>query len=100
MMAVNKLNPHRPNSVYNFKANWATGGATSIPGTTFHSSPAPGDKEYSVFIGDLTPQTSEEDLVKVFMSPPDGMEAFESTVGAKIMRDPVSGSSKLFGFVR
>jgi RNA recognition motif-containing protein len=90
----------RPNSINNFKANWATGGATSIPGTSLHASPAPGDKEYSVFIGDLSPQATEEDLVKVFLNPPPGIEPFSSTVGAKIMRDPVSGVSKLFGFVR
>lgn len=84
--------------------------------------------EFSVFVGDLSPDLREEDLVTQFLHPPPwppnhpfaiayaharkmqgepapadevfGPQPFLSTKSAKIMTDPATGASKGFGFVR
>ncbi|KAJ7731481.1 hypothetical protein B0H14DRAFT_2409434, partial [Mycena olivaceomarginata] len=53
-----------------------------------------GPKEYSIFVGDLAPETSNSDLVAVIHLP------FASCKSAKIMLDPVTGVSRGYGFVR
>ncbi|KAJ7889312.1 hypothetical protein B0H14DRAFT_2336802, partial [Mycena olivaceomarginata] len=66
-------------------------------------------KEYSIFVGDLAPETSNSDLVAVFRNPvlglrndhaPKFIRPFASCKSAKIMIDPVTRMSRGFGFVR
>ncbi|TKY89202.1 hypothetical protein EX895_001733 [Sporisorium graminicola] len=85
------------------------------------------EPEFSIFVGDLSPDLREEDLVSQFLQPPAwphnhpfasalvhaqqtqgiyqpgthiGPAPFHSTKSAKIMTDPVTGVSKGYGFVR
>ncbi|KAK0553135.1 hypothetical protein OC846_002623 [Tilletia horrida] len=85
------------------------------------------NQEFSIFVGDLSPDLREEDLVNQFMQPPPwppshpfaivhahaqqaqgnynppgriGPAPFLSTKSAKIMTDPLTGMSRGFGFVR
>ncbi|ODV91244.1 hypothetical protein CANCADRAFT_25868 [Tortispora caseinolytica NRRL Y-17796] len=67
------------------KLNWATGSA----GTTDKPSP-----EYSIFVGDLGPDTTDYILLSVFQS------RYPSCKSAKVMLDPVSRMSRGYGFVR
>ncbi|KAK0461602.1 uncharacterized protein EV420DRAFT_1664338 [Desarmillaria tabescens] len=103
-----------PNSTKPFVLNWAS----SVPSTTpvTASFPAPNilgspqyPKEYSIFVGDLAPETSNSDLVAVFRNPVLGLRSdrepkfirpFLSCKSAKIMLDPVTGVSRGYGFVR
>ncbi|KAJ7877696.1 hypothetical protein B0H14DRAFT_2501158 [Mycena olivaceomarginata] len=66
-------------------------------------------KEYSIFVGDLAPETSNSDLVAVFRNPvlglrndraPKFIPPFASCKSANIMLDPVTGVSRRYGFVR
>ncbi|KAG8960116.1 RRM protein [Tulasnella sp. 419] len=68
-----------------------------------------GGPEYSIFVGDLAPETTNADLVAVFRDPTLGLRSdreprfirpFTSCKSAKIMVDPVTGVSKGYGFVR
>ncbi|KAG9317332.1 hypothetical protein JVU11DRAFT_1531 [Chiua virens] len=104
-----------PNSNKPFALNWAT----SIPSTMTSTLSSPGGvvspvqqqypKEYSIFVGDLAPETSNSDLVAVFRNPvlglrndrePKFIRPFLSCKSAKIMLDPVTGVSRGYGFVR
>ncbi|KAL0070246.1 hypothetical protein AAF712_002738 [Marasmius tenuissimus] len=67
------------------------------------------ETEYSIFVGDLAPETSNSDLVAVFRNPvlglrddrePKFIRPFLTCKNAKIMLDPVTGVSRGFGFVR
>ncbi|PWN47022.1 RNA-binding domain-containing protein, partial [Violaceomyces palustris] len=51
-------------------------------------------QEFSVFVGDLSPDLKEEDLGRARPAP------FLSTKSAKIMTDSTTGASRGFGFVR
>ncbi|KAJ7880703.1 hypothetical protein B0H13DRAFT_1630297, partial [Mycena leptocephala] len=71
--------------------------------------PPPYPKEYSIFVADLAPETSNSDLVAVFRNPILGLpndrvlkliRPFASCKSAKIMLDPVTGVSRRYGFVR
>ncbi|KAF8872760.1 hypothetical protein BD779DRAFT_1679538 [Infundibulicybe gibba] len=106
-----------PNSSKPFILNWASSvpSAPSIPagaqagmGTSTHPT-QPYAKEYSIFVGDLAPETSNSDLVAVFRNPvlglrndrePKFIRPFLSCKSAKIMLDPVTGVSRGYGFVR
>jgi RNA recognition motif-containing protein len=66
-------------------------------------------KEYSIFVGDLAPETSNSDLVAVFRNPvlglrndrePKFIKPFLSCKSAKIMLDQATGVSRGYGFVR
>ncbi|KAJ1032749.1 hypothetical protein NDA16_000770 [Ustilago loliicola] len=100
------------------------------PGVGNSQSPVHGlnkESEFSIFVGDLSPDLREEDLVAQFLQPPAwphnhpfasalihaqqaqgvyqpgahiGPAPFHSTKSAKIMTDPVTGVSKGYGFVR
>ncbi|KAG0305853.1 hypothetical protein BGZ98_003466 [Dissophora globulifera] len=71
-----------------FKLNWATGGGIA-------SSTGPGaGQEYSVFVGDLSPEVTEFMLVSKFQ------ERYISCRSAKIMTDATTGISRGYGFVR
>ncbi len=94
-----------PNSTRNFRANWASGATVANPFKAPTELPPTDGKEYSVFVGDLAPSVTEEILIQTFMEPPemgDGskIEGFAGVRGAKIMTDPVTGASKMYGFVR
>lgn len=106
-----------PNSSKPFVLNWASSVPSSTPLPTAFSAadgamPAaqqPYPKEYSIFVGDLAPETSNSDLVAVFRNPvlglrndrePKFIRPFLSCKSAKIMLDPVTGVSRGYGFVR
>ncbi|KAG9015406.1 RRM protein [Tulasnella sp. JGI-2019a] len=65
--------------------------------------------EYSIFVGDLAPETTNADLTAVFRDPilglrldrePKYVAPFATCKNSKIMVDPVLGMSKGYGFVR
>lgn len=105
-----------PNSSKPLVLNWAS----SVPNTPLSSGFPPQasaasvaqqqfPKEYSIFVGDLAPETSNSDLVAVFRNPvlglrndrePKFIRPFLSCRSAKIMLDPVTGVSRGYGFVR
>ncbi|KAG0235043.1 tRNA selenocysteine 1-associated protein 1 [Actinomortierella wolfii] len=66
-----------------FKLNWASGGG-------MHNNGPGGNQEFSVFVGDLSPEVTEYMLVSKFQ------ERYLSCRSAKIMTDPTTG----YGFVR
>ncbi|KAK9486599.1 hypothetical protein V1527DRAFT_462923 [Lipomyces starkeyi] len=76
-----------PNTQRAFKLNWASGGG-------FSERRDDRSPEYSIFVGDLGPETSEYVLLNLFQS------RYPSCKSAKIMTDPVSGMSRGYGFVR
>ncbi|KLO08447.1 hypothetical protein SCHPADRAFT_893876 [Schizopora paradoxa] len=105
-----------PNSTKPFVLNWASS-PTPSPATATFNQAATGvgaalpnqQKEYSIFVGDLAPETSNSDLVAVFRNPvlglrndraPKFIRPFYSCKSAKIMLDPVTGVSRGYGFVR
>lgn len=118
--------PILPNSTKPFVLNWASspspGSAVqSYPPSATVENPPPsavtatssgggsGQKEYSIFVGDLAPETSNSDLVAVFRNPvlglrndraPKFIRPFYSCKSAKIMLDPLTGVSRGYGFVR
>ncbi|KAJ2930415.1 hypothetical protein H1R20_g6693, partial [Candolleomyces eurysporus] len=110
--AAGKGNLTMPNSSRPFVLNWAS----SVPapaGSPAYQGGSPGhqpyQKEYSIFVGDLAPETSNSDLVAVFRNPvlglrndrePKFIRPFTSCKSAKIMLDPVTGVSRGYGFVR
>ena len=106
-----------PNSAKPFVMNWASSvGPTSPMSTHFPATigaQATGVqqylREYSIFVGDLAPETSNSDLVAVFRNPvlglrndrePKFIRPFLSCKSAKIMLDPLTGVSRGYGFVR
>lgn len=105
-----------PNSNKPFVMNWASSNFnTSALSTPTYPSAQPHppvqqyQKEYSIFVGDLAPETSNSDLVAVFRNPVLGLRSdrepkfirpFLSCKSAKIMLDPVTGVSRGYGFVR
>lgn len=106
-----------PNSAKPFVMNWASSVGPTSPMST-HFSATNGaqvtgvqqyPKEYSIFVGDLAPETSNSDLVAVFRNPvlglrndrePKFIRPFLSCKSAKIMLDPLTGVSRGYGFVR
>ena len=107
-----------PNSNKSFVLNWASSPAPA-PATPTYTAPTSAipvaqsnpnqQKEYSIFVGDLAPETSNSDLVAVFRNPvlglrndraPKFIRPFYSVKSAKIMLDPVTGVSRGYGFVR
>ncbi|KAK3819679.1 MAG: hypothetical protein J3Q66DRAFT_161032 [Benniella sp.] len=68
-----------------FKLNWASGGNMGTGGA---------GQEYSLFVGDLSPEVTEYMLVATFQ------ERYVSCRSAKIMTDPATGMSRGYGFVR
>lgn len=100
-----------PNSNRPFKLNWASSSTTSTnPGAInpAQATDLPLEKEFSIFVGDLAPEVSEADLVRLFLNPPAKSAAeggaqrksYLSTRSAKIMLDPKGGGSRGYGFVR
>ena len=104
-----------PNSSKSFVLSWASAipssitSALSTPGVVVSPTQQQYPKEYSIFVGDLAPETSNSDLVAVFRNPvlglrndrePKFIRPFLSCKSAKIMLDPVTGVSRGYGFVR
>lgn len=109
-----------PNSNKPFVLNWASSVQSAVLPPSFppisaitpQPQPQPQQqypKEYSIFVGDLAPETSNSDLVAVFRNPvlglrndrePKFIRPFLSCKSAKIMLDPVTGVSRGYGFVR
>jgi RNA recognition motif-containing protein len=65
--------------------------------------------EYSIFVGDLAPETSNSNLLAVFRNPilglrddraPKFVKPFYNAKSAKVIFDPITGLSKGYGFVR
>ena len=115
--SVNGAPVPMPNSAKPFVMNWASSvGPTSpmySPFSATNGAQATGvqqyPKEYSIFVGDLAPETSNSDLVAVFRNPvlglrndrePKFIRPFLSCKSAKIMLDPLTGVSRGYGFVR
>ncbi|KAG6919753.1 hypothetical protein DXG01_001587 [Tephrocybe rancida] len=113
----NNLSVTMPNSLRPFVINWASAAQSTSPiSNTFPHGPGSATnamqqfpKEYSIFVGDLAPETSNSDLVAVFRNPvlglrndrePKFIRPFTSCKSAKIMLDPVTGVSRGYGFVR
>jgi len=110
--------PVMPNSSKPFVMNWASSITSASPtsaafpavaGTQPAPPPQQYPKEYSIFVGDLAPETSNSDLVAVFRNPvlglrndrePKFIRPFLSCKSAKIMLDPLTGVSRGYGFVR
>lgn len=84
--------PQRPDPVcprpegtsLRYRLNWGAGGK--------RIEQAP---EYSVFVGDLSPEVTDADLKQTFENKP-----YSSVLGAKVVTNPMTGSSKSFGFIR
>ena len=104
-----------PNSSKPFVLDWASSipssitSAVSTPGVVLSPAQQQYPREYSIFVGDLAPETSNSDLVAVFRNPvlglrndrePKFIRPFLSCKSAKIMLDPVTGVSRGYGFVR
>ena len=110
--------PIMPNSTKPFVLNWASSTSptpiaqsfsATTPTTNATNNQNQPQKEYSIFVGDLAPETSNSDLVAVFRNPvlglrndraPKFIRPFYSCKSAKIMLDPVTGVSRGYGFVR
>ncbi|KAL4081517.1 hypothetical protein V8B97DRAFT_45956 [Scleroderma yunnanense] len=108
--------PQMPNSNKPFLMNLASSIPCSLMSSAFPSTDGTASashqqhqKEYSIFVGDLAPETSNSDLVAVFRNPllglrndrePKFIRPFLSCKSAKIMLDPVTGISRGYGFVR
>jgi RNA recognition motif-containing protein len=75
-----------PNTNRLFRLNWASGATLS--------SPIPQSPEYSLFVGDLSPSTTEAHLLALFQT------HFKSVKTVRVMTDPITGTSRCFGFVR
>ncbi|RKP14631.1 hypothetical protein BJ684DRAFT_4914, partial [Piptocephalis cylindrospora] len=73
-----------------FRLNWANGGSGGGGG----GGSGGGGGEYSVFVGDLGPEVTEEMLLGFFV------QYFGSVKGVKLLMDPATGQSKGYGFVR
>ncbi|KAG0175054.1 hypothetical protein DFQ30_001051 [Apophysomyces sp. BC1015] len=65
------------------RVNWATQGSTQKEDTSGH---------YHIFVGDLSPEVSDEVLSKAF-------NPFKSMSEARVMWDQTTGKSRGFGFV-
>lgn len=75
-----------PNTNRLFRLNWASGA------TLFSSIPQ--SPEFSLFVGDLSPKTTEANLLALFQN------HFKSVKTVRVMTDPITGTSRCFGFVR
>jgi RNA recognition motif-containing protein len=87
-VALQSLNGRSiPNSSRTFKLNWASGGGINDR----RDDRAP---EFSIFVGDLSPDINEFILMNLFQA------RFASCKSAKIMTDNQTGQSRGYGFVR
>lgn len=66
-----------------YRLNWGAGGK--------RIEQAP---EFSLFVGDLSPEATDAELKQTFLN------KFPSVLGAKVVTNAMTGSSKSFGFIR
>lgn len=78
-----------PGTSKHLKLNWASGGGNV--GGSFNTGPS---SEASIFVGDLSNDIEENDLFEFFKS------RYPTTTNVKIMIDPLTGTSRGYGFVR
>ncbi|GMM38864.1 Nam8 protein [Saccharomycopsis crataegensis] len=82
------------------KLNWASGSNNFVynsnnnPLTPSNNSMNGNMNESSIFVGDLANDVKEHDLFELFKS------RYPSVTNAKIMMDPVTGTSRGYGFIR
>ncbi|KAI8888702.1 hypothetical protein K501DRAFT_329596 [Backusella circina FSU 941] len=76
-----------PHSLKQLKLNWASGGGLI-------DKKEDRQPEYSIFVGDLTSEVTEAELMLLFQS------RYLSCKSAKIMTDPRTGMTRGYGFVR
>lgn len=69
-----------------FRLNWATAATLN---SQVQQTP-----EYSLFVGDLSPGTTEAHLLALFQND------FDTVKTVRVMTDPATGMSRCFGFVR
>ncbi|GMM32808.1 Ngr1 protein [Saccharomycopsis crataegensis] len=87
MMALSLNGTKIPNSNNRvFRLNWASSATLSTP--------IPQSPEYSLFVGDLAPTTTEAHLLSLFQA------HFKTVKTVRVMTDPTTGASRCFGFVR
>ncbi|RKP08884.1 hypothetical protein THASP1DRAFT_6773, partial [Thamnocephalis sphaerospora] len=72
-----------------FRLNWASGGARTNECRSMVHSP-----EFSIFIGDLAAEVTEQMLLSLFHT------YYTSVKSAKVVTDSVTGAPKGYGFVR
>lgn len=70
-----------------FRLNWASLATLLAP-------PVPPSPEYSLFVGDLSPTTTEAHLLALFQA------HFKTVKTVRVMTDPTTGALRCFGFVR
>ncbi|KAK6454425.1 uncharacterized protein RJT20DRAFT_99650 [Scheffersomyces xylosifermentans] len=96
--AMNKNGLAIPGSTRVFKLNWASGGLAAQAASSVipkGDSRVPLKNDYSIFIGDLAPDATEELIMSKFEARfPDQVKQ------VKIMYDPMTGANKGFGFIR
>ncbi|CAB83010.2 RNA-binding protein [Schizosaccharomyces pombe] len=85
--AMSMNNKPIPGTNHLFKLNWASGGGLREKSISKAS-------EYSIFVGDLSPNVNEFDVYSLFAS------RYNSCKSAKIMTDPQTNVSRGYGFVR
>eukprot|EP00736_Rhodelphis_marinus_P002617 Rmarinus@m.25146 len=68
-----------------FKLNWASQSGSG----------ASAGEEYSLYVGDLAPEVTDQMLLETYSS-----KGFTRVKSAKVVTDPVTGATKGFGFVR
>lgn len=100
--AIQRNRTHVPGSSRTFKLNKASGGGVSMDSGRQHSplpnqnqGPGRQQADYSVFVGDLAQEVTEQMLFKRFNQQYPGV-----VKQVKIMTDMNTGASKGFGFVR
>ncbi|TIB29972.1 hypothetical protein E3P86_03582, partial [Wallemia ichthyophaga] len=103
LATVNKVS--MPGTSRPFKGDWAINAPHLIsnPFTRVSNSSTSPDRllnEFSVFVGDLSPDATEHDLMRAFQHPPNLSNPFTTCTNVKIMTDNATGSSRCFGFVR
>ncbi|TIC22827.1 RNA-binding domain-containing protein [Wallemia mellicola] len=109
LSTVNKVS--MPGTSRPFKADWAinaphlianpfTSTRSPLHDTRSSNSPEKLVNEFSVFVGDLSPDATEHDLMRAFQHPPNLSNPFTTCTNVKIMTDNATGSSRCFGFVR
>ncbi|KAJ0409790.1 hypothetical protein ATCC90586_005357 [Pythium insidiosum] len=72
-----------PNTLHRFRMNWGAGGRRIETA-----------EDHSVFVGDLAPDVTDDLLMNTFAT------RFASVRSAKVVTDPITRTSKGFGFVR
>ncbi|KAG7926696.1 hypothetical protein KL925_002981 [Ogataea polymorpha] len=79
------------NNVRFFRLNWSSANSSGANIPAFQPK---GQSEYSIFVGDLPHNVTEQSLLQAFQA------RYPSCSGAKVMIDPSTGHLKGYGFVK